>query len=61
VRRALLALGLALLVAAPAGWADPSFGLGAVSTLPAAFAPLRLAGVRRPRTRPPSFLSRRSV
>jgi len=46
VRRALLALGLALLVAAPAGWADPSFGLGAVSTLPAAFAPLRLAGVR---------------
>src|SRR3990170_3218633 len=41
-----LPLGLALLVAAPAGWADPSFGLGAVSTLPAAFAPLRLAGVR---------------
>ncbi len=44
--RAFLLLTFALLVATAPGRADPSFGLGAVTTAPAAYGPLRQAGVR---------------
>ncbi len=46
MRRALILLGLVLLLAAPSGQADPAFALGAVFSQPAAFLPLRRAGVR---------------